>query len=600
MRLVDWILRFLILAGMGILFVPSIKLPKPGKRPHLIVLIDGSRSMSDPYKQLQLNEIGNDINAVQSLATKDVFQFSDSVAPVGNLSKVRFEGHRTDIGAALDLLKPGDADMILLISDGRHNGPDQPVTKQRPVPIYGIVIGENDLPDIGIDEVSYLDSSRVRVRLRSNIEESILTRLDMYRGTDRIATRKIKLSSDGLTEFTLPVPADPEGSLRFELDSLPGEDRLDNNSFVFYPTRRVNNYRAQFVAGMITQETELILHELGSIPGIELSTYIEIAPGKIAQNGSPKPDVLIVGPLGGKTSKEVIQHITDTHSENVPIMFISALYQAPNELSPIMPMIKTRSNLNPSPPWQRTPFAEILLSDWQPEAGINNDTLRELYAAKPETDVLLGKNKASFIVKSETPVRILGIEIPSITQAVDADEEGFSKFIKAALTFLIEGPGFPFSFEVAEASSASLRIDLFSQIETSGTDIQAWLMPDSHSLNTTPLSSQSLRLTGTPTAGSYKLHLQWNGQEFLPKGGIEVTNALPEESSRGVNYQLMSYLVERNSGHLINSDELRDIVESLPRKKTIDFKPIKTPYLVILVGILFLVEIWHRRKKGLP
>ncbi len=601
MKPLNWILRILVLGGLAILFIPVINLPKPGALPRIILLVDASFSMSDQKKQLQYLKLVEELKALQGDIILDAYRFADSLVPVNNPATIKFNGAHTDIRSALDLLDPADADLILLVSDGRHNGPENPEGRQLAVPIQVIAIGEENLPDIGIEEVDMLDSARIRIRLRSNLNSEALTQLSFYKDNDKIAKHEVRIAGDGLTELTLPIPnALSETSFRLELNSLPAEDRLDNNSFFFHPARKSKTLKILFVAGAITLETESILQALRSLPGIKLSTCVEIAPGIIMGETSGRPDVLVVGPLRADLSVLTQRLIKSNAEKGIPILFIASTEQSSPGLSNLFPMKITQRKLDPAPPWQRSPLAQLLMANWQPQTAYGEHSSSMMYVTKPGAQTLLGENGAVFMAKTNTPVRTVQIQLPGLLEAIRMDREGFRNFIRTTLVFLAEGAGFPFRFEVEEATDASLRIELASEVEITGHEIQAWLIPDSHALCVMPLSAHSLRLSGTPPAGNYRLYLGWNDQGFAPKGEVGVTEALPEQPSRGANHQLLAHLAKQNSGKLLAREELKDVIQSLPRRKTFNFKPLQTPYLVILVGILLLVEIWHRRKAGLP
>jgi len=597
----DWILRGLILAGLATLFIPSIRLPRPRTHPRLVLLVDASLSMSSEGKQNQYRQLVAELEGLQGSVILDAYRFADSLAPLKNPAAVKFNGRRTDIHAALGSLDPKDADAILLVSDGRHNGPDELEGKLLPTSLWVLPIGKENLPDIGIEEVEMLDSAQARVRLRSNLEAETVSRLDFYKGGNKVTGREVRLAADRLTELTVPLPQDgSKTTWRVELDSLPLEDRLDNNSFVFRAPQKSRQLEVLFIAGVISQETELIIAALRVLPRIRLSTHIEVAPGRIVGDMNRQPDVLVVGPIGADLSNRTQEKVMDAVRKAVPIMFISAAERAPSGLMNLFPLKATRRRFDPSPPWQYSPLAELLMAEWHPETGGAENPSQAMYVARPGAQTLVGKDGAAFIAGANEPVRTVGVELPDLTSAIRRDREGFSSFIQTTLVYLIEGEGFPFRFGVEESTDASLRLALFSEVEVTGGGIQAWLMPDSHALNVIPLTSHSFRLSGTPPAGAYRLSISWNNQRFAPRGRIEVTPAPSEQPSRGANHELLAHLAHQNSGELVTITELEELVESLPRRKTFNFKPLKTPLLVILVGTLFLVEIWHRRKIGLP
>jgi hypothetical protein len=595
----DWILRGLVLAGLAILFIPSIPLPRPGTHPRLVLLVDASLSMSSKKKQQQYQEFIEELKESGIKVTLDAYMFSDSLASCHNSARVKFEGRRSDIHAALGSLDYQDADAVLLVSDGRHNGPEELEDKILPVPLYVIAIGARDLPDIGIEEVEMIDSAQVRIRLRSNLNTETTSKLTFYKGDRKITEHKVRLAANGLTELTIPASPIPPGTTwRLELDSLTSEDRLDNNSFVFHPYQRSSQLEVLFVAGTISQETELILESLRALPGIELSTHIEMSEGRTTTHITEHPDVLVVGPLRTNLLPKTQGLIRDAVKQGTPLLFISSAERAPSGLRNLFPVEPTRRRIDINPPWQYSPFAELLIGGWHPEVA--EDRSGAVYVAKPEAETLVGKDGASFIATRKKPVRTVEVELPDLASAIRQDREGFASFIRTTLAYLVEGEGFPFRFRVDESTDASLRLELYSEVEVAGGELEAWLLPDSHVLNIVPMSANSFRASGTPPVGVYRVNISWNNQRFAPQGEIKITQAPPEQPSQGANYELLAHLAHQNSGELIAPEEFKNIIESLPKRKSFNFKPLKTPFVVVLIGIAFLVEIWYRRKKGLP
>jgi hypothetical protein len=595
----DWILRGLVLAGLAFLFIPSITLPRPGTHPRLVLLLDASLSMASKEKQQQYQEFTEELKQSGTKVTLDPYRFADSITPCNNPARVEFGGRRTDIHAALGSLDYQGADAVLLVSDGRHNGPEELEGKMLPVPLYVIAMGEKGLPDIGIEDVGMLDSTQVRIRLRSNLNTETASELSFYTADKKIAEHKVRLAANGLTELTIPAPPTVSGTTwRLELDSLASEDRLDNNFLVFHPYRKSPQIKVLFVAGTISQETELILASLRALPGIKLSTHIEITPEQTATRIIESPDVLVVGPLRTDLSLKTQGLIRDAVKDGTPLLLVSSAERAPSGLKDLFALEPTRRRIDISPPWQYSPFAQLLIGGWHPEVVENHSGV--IYVERSDAETLVGKDGASFIAAFKKPVRIVEVELPDLVSAISLDKEGFVSFIRNALAYLVEGEGFPFRFRVDESTDACLRLELYSEVEVAGGELEAWLAPDSHVLNIVPMSANSFRVTGAPAMGEYRVNISWNNQRFVPQGKIKISEAPPEQPSRGANHELLSHLAQQNSGELITPAELQDVIESLPKRKTFTFKPLKTPFLVILVGLALLVEIWYRRRSGLP
>jgi len=181
----NWIVRGLVVLGLALLFIPGINLPLPDSKPKVIILIDASSSMNDKTKEKKLRDLSKIIEPLKTRFSFQVYEFADSLSNHTSLSNVKFVGTKTDIGKTLEKLDTKDAEAVLLVSDGRHNGYVDPTIKKTSIPLWTFAVGQTNLPDIGIEEVSVDDDSadhiykNLRVRMRSNLKEPIDSKLEI-------------------------------------------------------------------------------------------------------------------------------------------------------------------------------------------------------------------------------------------------------------------------------------------------------------------------------------------------------------------------------------------------------------------------------------
>ncbi|MBN2380888.1 VWA domain-containing protein [candidate division WOR-3 bacterium] len=605
MKFLNWLLRVLAVLGLALLFVPTINLPLPGRRPRIVLLIDNSASMGQKTKQAEWNDFREELEKLATQLQIESYTFSDSLVPVHDLGSIKFDGQRTDIKSALEELPLGEAEACLLVSDGRHNGPAPPTAEGFRLPLWTYVIGEKDLPDISIEDVSIDDSTHLRIRLRATGLDDVVTKLRFYRDGQKDADRTLHLEANRITEVVEPLTSTfRKSTWRIELDSLPDEDRVDNNTFVLRPARSKGKLHVLFIAANITRETEALLNALEVAPRISLSTYVELSPGKTLGQFPGTVDAVIVAPLRRGLSGQMLDLVKGAARKGIPVLFVSAAGTLPQELETFFPLRETRPEAYHGEGSLRfTPRAELMFSEWDPSTAVQGTGAFTAGAGAKE---LLGKGSITYLAEYNKDVRSIAVEFPGLLEAIRLDRDGFGKFLETTLAYLVEQEGFPFSLEVNEATTASIDLTLLSEVDLKEgfEDLGAWLEPDSIPLSVVPLSTNTHRLTAsaagrTDTLTSYTLNVMWRGNTFRPKGKIIVTPAQPEKPSRGANYTLMAHLAS-SKGRVIALRELSDLAAGLPRTKRFQFKPMGTPFIVILVGLCFIAEIWYRRRIGLP
>lgn len=543
-----------------------------------------------------------ELEKLRSEVDWQVYYFSDELKSLGSLEALEFNSARTDIARALTDAGGKDGDAVLLVSDGRHNGPEELDDFLSPLPIWAVSVGEKNLADIGIEDAFFeqVDSNKLRIRLRSSglstKEVKLHIRTD---GTSEIS-KDVKLAADQLTEIAVSLPQSRERKvLRFDLDTLPNEDRTDNNSFTLINPYKQGKTRVLFVAGRISEETAVILETLKSLEDVVLAERIEISPGRVIATGSnSKPDVIVVGPVRGDLSSSSIETVKSAVLRGTPVMFIDAARDLPQELAAFFPL--EPGSQDGAEDLRSTPLADLLLSRWEEGKSQLNQTSQPTYRPKPGASVLLSVMGSPLITKTTKPIHALSMELPNIAQSARNNKDGFAHFLKASILYLQGGEAFPFRLTVEQSDETALKLELSSAIETGKSDVQAWLWPDSHPLSVLPVSSKSFRATGAAPQGKYLLNLSWKGQHLTLEDTVTVTPAIPEAPSRGVNEAVLQAITRNNSGHLVASEEIGNLVGLLPKRRFLDFKPLNTPWLVIVIGVLMLAEIWYRRRNGLP
>lgn len=589
-----------------LLFIPEIKLPMFFSKPRVVILIDDSKSMNEEGKMNQLGTLQSKLRRLQTVSNLKYYYFSDSLRPGKSLSSVTFGGKNTDIFGALSKLDNSNSDAILMISDGRNNSHNNPNLKMSDIPLWAQPIGSGNVADLSIEEaflvsdsINSISNQLLKIRLRSTFKQEVKDELQVFEGSKLLETIDLLILPSKLTEITVPVTdLKPQSELLIVLDSIEEEDRLDNNSISVTNPFNPSSINVLFIAGVISRETEVIRNELNKINDFNVESAIELASGKPLSAAKQTYDVVIIGPLQHNISKSTVNLIKGYSNRKVPILFIQSASGIPADLADLFPLqaVKSRNNTKDI----STPISDIFFSTWEPENLHSEETS---YSNKPGTQALYGKKGNIFLASMMPAKRILALEMPDLPAQTEWNQEGFKFFLRASVRYLLDPEGFPFRIVTNNSSANYISMILESEIPVSAGSLEAWLNPDSIKLVPAFISSNKIKLTASVNAPKkeYFLEVRWGKKTYSPGKGFKIMPQEPESPSRGANIDFLRSLAENNRGQLITSPEGFELfMNSLPKRKTLILKPLQTPIIVILIGSLLMLEIWQRRKKGLP
>lgn len=601
MKALDWALRGLILGLVALLFIPVIKLPRFAGKPTILLLVDASASMASPEKQQEWKRIMHRLDGLNHLVRWKSFSFSDDIQPLSSLVALKFKGTRTDITRAIADVNTKSADAILLISDGRHNGPADLASISSPLPLWTIAVGKGNLADIGIEEAFYDegDSNQLRIRLRSNGLERRIVKLHLKAADTHVLSKDVELAANQLTEIVLPVPQSLESRIcRLELDTFAGEDRTDNNFLTLREPRKKSKIRILFATNRISEETLVILESLKSLDDVIMTSLIEISPGQIGGNStSSQPDVILLGPIGDELLESTIAALENSATKGIPVLFVATGNELPEGLEYVFPLETGTQNNEAG--IRTTAITDILFSSWPEGMREIESRPQPSWRTKPGCVSLLSSHGTTFVAECPKPPHTLALELPAFSQSAKINRDGFALFLRSSLFYLHLGNNFPFQITIEQSNEAALSLELSSVVEIEQ-EFEAWLSPDSHPLTVLPVSTRSFRVSGTAPRGEYKLNVSFKGERRVLEDKISIIPSESEKPSRGANVDLLRIIAEQNSGELTSIEELSSFVDKLPEERTLDFQPLNTPWVVILAGVLMLAEIWYRRRRGLP
>jgi hypothetical protein len=142
------------------------------KRKKIFIFLDNSLSMADEKKfPLAINLLKI---LKRELAKAKLFSFSETVKEISSLENVNCEGKRTNFQKVIDFSLSKKPDVILFLSDGLHNEGDLPFQKNLPFQIFAIGFGLPQIKDFAIDDVNFPnwafteESVKIVFRIKSN------------------------------------------------------------------------------------------------------------------------------------------------------------------------------------------------------------------------------------------------------------------------------------------------------------------------------------------------------------------------------------------------------------------------------------------------
>ncbi len=123
------------------------------KRKKIFIFLDNSLSMADEKKfPLAINFLET---LKRELDKAKLFSFSETIKEISSLKNITCEGKRTNLKKVIDFSLLKKPDIILLLSDGLHNEGDLLFKESLPFQIFTVGFGMPQIKDFAIDDVSY-------------------------------------------------------------------------------------------------------------------------------------------------------------------------------------------------------------------------------------------------------------------------------------------------------------------------------------------------------------------------------------------------------------------------------------------------------------
>ena len=284
-----------------LLLKPSlVENKKRTEKASVSVLVDVSRSMDlkGTYHKFSRvkNIIKKNLDPIEKIFNVNYYAFSNGFSRVSREDLLKLEkpaGEFTDIGQGLELIGeelrrnsavPGSS--VILISDGNHNGGQDPVeaAKSLNVPLFVVGIGD---PRSGFDvELSQVFSSEIAFRNIKSVFKGVVTAYNSKGKPGRVTLKK-----DGVFVSAKDIVLKPEGEeavvtfeylhketgvLKFEMLVEAGDGELNktNNKKEFTVNVLKEKTRILYISGSPNYEYRYLRQVLKNNPNYEVVTFI--------------------------------------------------------------------------------------------------------------------------------------------------------------------------------------------------------------------------------------------------------------------------------------------------------------------------------------
>ena len=315
-------LTFTILAFIVLRPVLNIKSVLP-QESYLAVLIDNSESMKikDDGQVARSEQLLKEFEASKFFARLDekfkvrTYRFDNTAERIEGLERLTFEGKRTKLESATDLLQQelGTVPLsgVVLITDGADNASKQWTeslskleARKTPIPFYTVGVGSENITR---------DAEMVKVSApRSTLKESTAVVDISYRShgfSGRKATvyirengvllksEQVNLPADGeIAEATIDLPVKNDGTRLFSFALQAPDDRIpENNTLTALVEIKNDHPQILYIEGEPRWEFKFLRRAMQDDPNIRLVTLLRSSQNKFYRQGIDKEEMLSEG-----------------------------------------------------------------------------------------------------------------------------------------------------------------------------------------------------------------------------------------------------------------------------------------------------------------
>ncbi|MGH7495061.1 MAG: hypothetical protein ACREOO_22030 [bacterium] len=221
------------------------------------------------------------------------FAFSDSLQTVspGSLQDISFNGDGSDLSEALQAAKEKLAGKsyraVVMLSDGAHNLGANPArtAENYGLPILTVRLGSDlqardaMISEVVTNEIAYAETQLpVEISIAAAGFAGQKTRLRVFAGEQEIATQEVELPADN-TQTTAKITLTPTqlGLNRYtvKLDTLAGEQTLENNRRVFYVRVLKSKLNLWVFAGGPSADYAFLKRALAGDPNYHVRGFVQ-------------------------------------------------------------------------------------------------------------------------------------------------------------------------------------------------------------------------------------------------------------------------------------------------------------------------------------
>lgn len=367
------ILRALGLASLLLLlFEPILRIVQSETvRPRVALLIDDSRSLPRLAK-IDTSALRATVATLQSTLGADVnvdlYSFSDVLRDVQDIDSLTFRGYRTDIASALSAIANRSIERrigaIVLVTDGQHNGSDNPVMLADNIGlgVYSVGYGDTMMPkDLAVTRLLVAGIGVVREPMPVSVD------IESYRVPDgdyemvledngaRVSSQRVTVRSN-VPRQTVTMDWKPaqEGvrKLVVALRPIDGEATTANNRVQAFVDVRSYKRKVVLIAGAPSPDVAFIKTSLTRDPSVVVSTFVQKQGAEFYEGTPSRNDlvdieaVVLVGFPTSQSNAAVVETIAKACMSGTALFFMPSVqldYRRLGSLESVLPFRVTGS-----------------------------------------------------------------------------------------------------------------------------------------------------------------------------------------------------------------------------------------------------------------
>lgn len=329
------------------------------KPPHLVVLLDNSRSLAIPdasgERESRYKKLLSSINFDKFGENILFYKFDKHAIAIENfiVDSLKLNGQLTDISEAIRTSSANAEEKnicsMLLITDGAFNTGNNPIfdAENFAKPIYTIGVGDTVAPkDISLssvvtNEIAYIENPiPVTVNFNSTGFNDNIIKIILLDNDKKVAEQEIKLNSER-ENYTILFEYNPlvEGTrkLTATINKLDGEITDKNNSASQYVKILKNKRTVAMFSGYPSPDFAFIKRALKLKKGVEVLEYVqkegeEFYTTPTQQQISSADMYIFCGFPISSTPNTILSQINNELNKNKPLMFVAGLTTDYNKL----------------------------------------------------------------------------------------------------------------------------------------------------------------------------------------------------------------------------------------------------------------------------